>query len=104
MPNIILQREAVPELVGLKCTPRRIEESVTALLEDEEVRLKMFNDYCEICRALGSDLALSATERTAEMVEEMVAEAETIGVARKSRAGTIVPQRTAAYAAGELTS
>jgi lipid-A-disaccharide synthase len=79
MPNIILQREAVPELLGLKCTPQRIEQAITAVLEDEKVRLRMFHDYREICRALGSELPASATERTAEMIEEMVMEAETVG-------------------------
>lgn len=86
MPNIILQREAVPELLGLHCNPEKIEQSITAVLEDEKVRLRMFNDYLEICRALGSELPMSATERTAEMVEEMIMEGEKIA-SRQNAAG-----------------
>ncbi len=92
MPNIILQRESVPELLGLHCTPQRIEQSIAAILDHEEVRLRMFNDYCEICRALGSELPMSATERTAEMIEEMVMEAETVGARQVGNSGKMTRQ------------
>ena len=72
MPNIILQRMAVPELLGLNCQPEKIASAVTSLLNDNAVRSRMLGDYAEICRALGSDLPMSATERTAEVLEEML--------------------------------
>jgi lipid-A-disaccharide synthase len=72
MPNIILQRMAVPELLGLNCQPEKIARAVSSLLDDDTLRSRMLGDYSEICRALGSGLAMSATERTAEVLEEMI--------------------------------
>ena len=73
MPNIILERDAVPELLGPDCSPTKIAAAVTRLLDDEMMRSKMLKDYASIRQALGSELALSATERTAQMIEEMLA-------------------------------
>ncbi|HEV3409474.1 MAG TPA: hypothetical protein VG095_04225 [Chthoniobacterales bacterium] len=72
MPNIILQRQAVPELTGLKCTPTKIAAALTRVLSDEATRNRMLHDYTLIRQALGSNLPLSATERTAEIVDEML--------------------------------
>jgi lipid-A-disaccharide synthase len=74
MPNIILQREAVPELIGLKCQPANIARALMRLLGDEAERDKMLRDYALIRRALGSELVRGPTERTAEIVEEMLSE------------------------------
>ena len=74
MPNIILQREAIPELTGLKCHADKIAAALTKLLTDDAVREKMLRDYALIREALGSDLPVSPTERTAQIVEEMLAE------------------------------
>ena len=74
MPNIILEREAVPELTGPKCKPKAIAAALIRLLSDEEVRAQTERDYSLIRQALGSELPLRATERTAEIVEEMLAE------------------------------
>ena len=74
MPNIVLQREAVPELMGLHCTPRRIAAALLRILNDTVVRDKMLEDYGLIRQALGSDLAVTPTERTATIVEEMLNE------------------------------
>ena len=74
MPNIILQREAVPELIGLKCQPAKIARALMRLLEDEAGRAKILRDYALIRRALGSELVTAPTERTAEIVEEMLSE------------------------------
>ena len=73
MPNMILQRQAVPELLGLDCTPEKIAKAVAQLLDDEPVRAKMAEDYREIRERLGAALPKSATERTAEILEEMLA-------------------------------
>lgn len=72
MPNIILQRMAVPELLGWNCRPRKIARAVLSLLDDENIRDRMLGDYRSIRRALGSELPVPATERTAEIVEEML--------------------------------
>jgi lipid-A-disaccharide synthase len=74
MPNIILQREVVPELIGIECQPRKIANALMRLLMDETVRARIRRDYKLIHRALGSDLPKSPTERTAEIVEEMLSE------------------------------
>ncbi|HEV7868822.1 MAG TPA: hypothetical protein VGO90_14135 [Chthoniobacteraceae bacterium] len=74
MPNIILQRRAVPELLGPACRPGRIAAAVSLLLDDRCAREQMLSDYAEIRRALGSELPASATQRTAEILEEMLAE------------------------------
>ncbi len=75
MPNIILQREAVPELIGLNCQPEKIARALVRLLNDEAARDKMLGDYALIRQALGSELATPPTERTAQIVEEMLSEA-----------------------------
>lgn len=77
MPNIILQRMAVPELLVLNCRPEKIAPAVESILNDETVRARMRSDYAEICRVLGSDLPFTATERTAEILDEMIEETAT---------------------------
>ena len=72
MPNIILQREAVPELIGLKCQPKKIADALLRLLNDKAAREKMLWDYALIRQALGSELSMAPTERTAQIVEEML--------------------------------
>lgn len=74
MSNIILQREAIPELLGLKCQPERIAATVQNLLDDGPSRRQMLQDYELVRQALGSELPTPATERTAEIVEEMLQE------------------------------
>ncbi len=75
MPNIILQREAVPELIGLNCQPEKIAHALVRVLKDEAARDKMLRDYALIRQALGSELLMPPTERTAQIVEEMLSEA-----------------------------
>ena len=72
MPNIILQREVVPELTGLKCTPKNIAAALSRVLRDEVTRAQMHRDYSVIRQALGSELPQGATDRTAEIVDEML--------------------------------
>jgi len=74
MPNILLQRPAVTELLGFQCRPELIAQEVTALLENEATRKKMQEDYQEIRVCLGAALPKPATLRTAEMLEELLAE------------------------------
>lgn len=72
MPNIILGREAIPELLGENCNPQKIADQITALLDDTDRRETMLADFAEIRRQLGESLSKPATIRTAEMLEEMV--------------------------------
>ncbi|MEO5722175.1 MAG: hypothetical protein ABIR71_11980 [Chthoniobacterales bacterium] len=74
MPNIILQREAVPELLGLKSRPEKIAAVVHGLLEEGPVRRRMMEDYTLIRQALGSQLPVPPTERTAQILEELLEE------------------------------
>jgi lipid-A-disaccharide synthase len=71
MPNLILQRTAVPELIGADCKPEAIAFAVEELLTNEVQREQMCVDYAAICHALGADLPQTPTERTAEIIEEM---------------------------------
>jgi lipid-A-disaccharide synthase len=75
MPNIILQREAVEELIGLNCQPEKIAQALVRVLKDETARKKMQRDYALIRQALGSELLMAPTEQTAQIVEEMLSEA-----------------------------
>ena len=72
MPNIILGREAVPELLGENCRAPRLAEQMMSLLESAEQQARMRSDYALVRRALGSELPFSATEGTAEMIEKLV--------------------------------
>ena len=74
MPNVILQRMAIPELLGFDCTPEKIANTITGLLQDESKRAKMAGDYREIREKLGASLPQSATQRAVEILEEMVYE------------------------------
>jgi lipid-A-disaccharide synthase len=72
MPNIILERMAVPELVTPNCKAELIARAVTEILEDAALRERIQNDYIEVRRALGSELPGGATNRTADILDEML--------------------------------
>ena len=72
MPNIIVEREIVPELLGERCRPPQIAEALTPLLNDSSQRQTMREGYIQVRRALGEELPQSATRRTAQIIEEMV--------------------------------
>jgi lipid-A-disaccharide synthase len=76
MPNIILQKHAVPELWGLDCRPETIAARLVEILTDEKIRGAMLDDYRAIHQALGSELPMSPTERTAQIVEEMLSKSD----------------------------
>lgn len=75
MPNIILERGAVPELLGHECRPRSIIAALLPLLNDENARATMRESYAEVRRALGAELENGATARTAQIVVEMLTRA-----------------------------
>ena len=72
MPNIILQRPLVPELLGLNCRTDAIADEVGRLLDNEEDRGLMEEGYKEIRGHLGANLPFGATGRTVEILEEML--------------------------------
>jgi lipid-A-disaccharide synthase len=72
MPNILLDRETVPELLGDNCRPEPLAHALLGLLENPTAMETMRAGYGEVRRALGQDLARGATERTADLVEELV--------------------------------
>ena len=74
MPNIILQRPLVSELLGLNCRPEAIAAAVRQLLESDEARRIMEEGYQEIRDHLGAKLPSDATGRTVEILEEMLRE------------------------------
>ncbi|MEO6907846.1 MAG: hypothetical protein ABI210_08140 [Abditibacteriaceae bacterium] len=74
MPNIIAGHEIIPELLGLRCRESLIAEKVLLLLNDANYRAKMKEDYARVRRALGSELPFAATERTVQILEEMLEE------------------------------
>lgn len=72
MPNIILQRESVKELLGPDCRPARIATEVEKLLNNAVLREKLQSDYAQVRRALGSGLLQGATVRTAAILDELL--------------------------------
>jgi lipid-A-disaccharide synthase len=72
MPNIILERGAVPELLGNDCRAPKIAASLAALLENPENQSQMRANYALVREALGERLPYTATHRTADLVEELV--------------------------------
>lgn len=73
MPNIILGRMAVPELLGARCRAPELAEAMSGLLADDKLRQTMRQEYSHIRAALGVNLTETATERTADLLEEMLA-------------------------------
>jgi lipid-A-disaccharide synthase len=72
MPNIILERMAVPELITPNCKPDLIARAVTEILDDAALRERIHQDYLAVRRALGADLPGGATATTADILDEML--------------------------------
>lgn len=72
MPNIILERAAVPELLGDNCRATPIHDALQELLDNPARQQQMRGDYALVRRALGSELHFAATERTADILHEML--------------------------------
>ncbi len=69
MPNIILQREVVPELIHRQATGERLGQEIVSLWEDEPRRERMAADLQQVRAALGKP---GAARRAAQMVVEML--------------------------------
>ncbi len=63
IPNIVLQRRVVPELLNEEVSGARIRAEVERLLEDAALRVRMRDDLAEVERRLGPPGVL---ERAAE--------------------------------------
>ena len=72
MPNIILERRAVPELLGKNCRANFIAEAMSTLIESPAAREAMRAEYSLVRTALGAALPYTATSRTADILDEMV--------------------------------
>ena len=60
MPNILLGRKIVLELLGENCTPEKIAAEIERLLQPENAA-KLRREYSQVRRELGADLPLGAT-------------------------------------------
>lgn len=74
MPNIILDREIIPELLGDNCRPEPIARALADLLQNPARQAQMRRDYQLVRQSLGADLPQSATPHTADLVEAMLRE------------------------------
>ncbi len=72
MPNIILEREIAPELLGDACRAPQIADTLLQLLENPENIAQMRQDYALVRAALGANLPYTATHRTADLVDGIV--------------------------------
>ncbi|MBV7316246.1 lipid-A-disaccharide synthase [Shewanella sp. NIFS-20-20] len=69
LPNLLAGRDVVPELIQADCTPAKIAAAVTTMLNsDPRALMKTFNQLHQTMR-------LNASERAADAVLEVVAEA-----------------------------
>lgn len=69
LPNIILKRQAAPELLQHDCTPEAIAEKSFQLLENKEVYEKQKTDFAEMAKQLGKP---GSNNRVAEMVINII--------------------------------
>lgn len=69
LPNLILERDVVPELLQDEASPDNISRWAEALLLNEEKRNKMINDLREVKESLGE---YGVTDRVAQYIWESV--------------------------------
>lgn len=71
--NLLLDREAVPELLLERCTPEALESAIARLLADDAARASQIAAYAEALALLGKDGAPPSL-RAADVVLEVIAE------------------------------
>lgn len=79
MPNIILERAAVPELLGENCRAEKIAAALSQLLQDNQTTAPMRADYALVRKSLGENLPYTATHQTADLVDGVVGVAGWLG-------------------------
>lgn len=73
MPNIILGEHRIPEILGNECTAANLIIEMEHLLETPSAREAQQVAYGEVRRALGEGLPYTASQRTAAILDEMMA-------------------------------
>jgi lipid-A-disaccharide synthase len=71
--NLLLDREAVPELLLERCTPEALESAIARLLADDAARAGQIAAYAEALALLGKDGAPPSL-RAADVVLDVIAE------------------------------
>jgi lipid-A-disaccharide synthase len=71
--NLLLDREAVPELLLERCTPEALESAIAKLLADDAAPASQVAAYEEALALLGKDGA-PPSFRAADVVLEVIAE------------------------------
>jgi lipid-A-disaccharide synthase len=74
MPNIILNRGFIPELLMEFCRAPNIAAKMESLISNPEARDSMRREYSQVRTALGENLPYTATQRTADILEEIVSQ------------------------------
>jgi lipid A disaccharide synthetase len=70
LPNILMDREVVPELVGVeRIDPGTLRAWIDRLMHDEPTRERQLSDFRELDRTLGPDDAIT---KTAELAIRML--------------------------------
>ena len=73
MPNIILNRGFIPELLMEFCRPKNIAAAMSTLVSNPAERAAQRREYSQVRAALGENLPYTATQRTADILEEVAA-------------------------------
>jgi len=68
MPNVLADREIVPEFIQHEARPRRIALTVRQLLSDQSERMRMLDNFDSVAKKLGS------TEASANAADTIIAE------------------------------
>jgi lipid-A-disaccharide synthase len=68
MPNVLADREIVPEFIQHQARPRQIASTVARLLSDQSERVRMLNNFDLVAKKLGSG------EASANAADAIVAE------------------------------
>ncbi|HEX8552327.1 MAG TPA: hypothetical protein VF681_12325 [Abditibacteriaceae bacterium] len=71
MPNLIAEREIVPELLGPAGSAPRLAQAIKKLLT-QDTACEMRENYLDVRRALGEGLPQNATQRTVELLETLL--------------------------------
>jgi lipid-A-disaccharide synthase len=69
--NLLLGREAIPELLQENCTPERLAAAVDGVLSSEQIRAGQLQAFKDVIKALG-DRKPSPSERAAKVVLDVV--------------------------------